>query len=94
MRSGTLNVPGIVGLGKACEICQKEMPEECERLFTPYYTTKTHGTGLGLAIVQPVTSNWIAESVQAEFIGNSVVPGQAPAQLAQPGMQIRTVRAN
>jgi cysteine desulfurase len=32
MRSGTLNVPGIVGLGKACEICQKEMPEESERL--------------------------------------------------------------
>ena len=32
MRSGTLNVPGIVGLGKACEICQKEMPEECNRL--------------------------------------------------------------
>jgi cysteine desulfurase len=32
MRSGTLNVPGIVGLGKACEICQKEMPEEITRL--------------------------------------------------------------
>jgi len=32
MRSGTLNVPGIVGLGKACEICQKEMPGESERL--------------------------------------------------------------
>ena len=32
MRSGTLNVPGIVGLGKACEICQKEMAAETERL--------------------------------------------------------------
>jgi cysteine desulfurase len=32
MRSGTLNVPGIVGLGKACEICLKEMQEESERL--------------------------------------------------------------
>jgi cysteine desulfurase len=32
MRSGTLNVPGIVGLGKACEICQAEMEEESRRL--------------------------------------------------------------
>ena len=32
-------------------------PEECARLFTPYYTTKTHGTGLGLAIVQSVISD-------------------------------------
>ena len=32
MRSGTLNVPGIVGLGKACEICEKEMAAEMERL--------------------------------------------------------------
>jgi nitrogen fixation/metabolism regulation signal transduction histidine kinase len=31
--------------------------EECERLFTPYYTTKHHGTGLGLAIVQSVVSD-------------------------------------
>jgi nitrogen fixation/metabolism regulation signal transduction histidine kinase len=31
--------------------------EECERLFTPYYTTKQHGTGLGLAIVQSVVSD-------------------------------------
>jgi signal transduction histidine kinase len=31
--------------------------EECERLFTPYYTTKVHGTGLGLAIVQSVISD-------------------------------------
>jgi signal transduction histidine kinase len=32
-------------------------PEECERLFTPYYTTKLHGTGLGLAIVQSVIAD-------------------------------------
>jgi two-component system, NtrC family, nitrogen regulation sensor histidine kinase NtrY len=32
-------------------------PEECERLFAPYYTTKQHGTGLGLAIVQSVVAD-------------------------------------
>ena len=32
LRSGTLNVPGIVGFGKACEISRKEMAEEGERL--------------------------------------------------------------
>ena len=31
MRSGTLNVPGIVGLGAACEICQNEMASEAVR---------------------------------------------------------------
>ena len=31
--------------------------EECERLFTPYYTSKAHGTGLGLAIVQSIISD-------------------------------------
>ena len=33
MRSGTLNVPGIVGLGEACAICQREMAEEAKRLM-------------------------------------------------------------
>ncbi len=33
MRSGTLNVPGIVGLGKACEVAQQEMASEGARLL-------------------------------------------------------------
>jgi len=33
MRSGTLNVPGIVGLGKACEIAREEMETESRRLI-------------------------------------------------------------
>jgi cysteine desulfurase len=32
MRSGTLNVPGIVGFGKACEICMQEMDQDAERI--------------------------------------------------------------
>jgi nitrogen fixation/metabolism regulation signal transduction histidine kinase len=44
------------------EICVSDTgqgltPEECARLFTPYYTTKQHGTGLGLAIVQSVVAD-------------------------------------
>jgi cysteine desulfurase len=33
MRSGTLNVPGIVGLGKACELSREEMASESKRIF-------------------------------------------------------------
>jgi cysteine desulfurase len=32
MRSGTINVPGVVGLGKACELCQQDMAQESQRL--------------------------------------------------------------
>ena len=32
MRSGTLNVPGLVGLGRGAEICREEMPRESARL--------------------------------------------------------------
>ena len=33
MRSGTLNVPGIVGFGKACEVCERVMPQESDQLL-------------------------------------------------------------
>ena len=58
---GTLTVrtaalPGGVRL-EIADTGQGLTSEECGRLFTPYYTTKTHGTGLGLAIVQSVVSD-------------------------------------
>ncbi len=32
LRAGTMNVPGIVGLGRACAICREEMPAEASRV--------------------------------------------------------------
>ena len=52
----TANIEGGVRL-EISDTGQGLTPEECERLFTPYYTTKTHGTGLGLAIVQSIISD-------------------------------------
>jgi signal transduction histidine kinase len=58
---GTLTVRTIALEGgvrlEVSDTGQGLTPEECSRLFTPYYTTKTHGTGLGLAIVQSVVSD-------------------------------------
>jgi two-component system nitrogen regulation sensor histidine kinase NtrY len=58
---GTLTVRTVALAGgvrlEVSDTGQGLTPEECERLFTPYYTTKTHGTGLGLAIVQSVVSD-------------------------------------
>ena len=62
MRSGTLNVPGIVGLGKACEICQKEMADEGERLRRSARQTEGHSR-------EPPRRNfdqWFADSSAAE----------------------------
>ncbi len=60
-QGGTLTVRTMsLGGGVRLEVAdtgQGLTPEECDRLFTPYYTTKTHGTGLGLAIVQSVVSD-------------------------------------
>ena len=48
-------------------------PEECNRLFTPYYTTKQHGTGLGLAIVQSVVADHAGTiAVESQPTGGAV----------------------
>jgi two-component system, NtrC family, nitrogen regulation sensor histidine kinase NtrY len=58
---GTLTLRTRHDDGKvAIEVCDTGSGltrEECERIFTPYYTSKQHGTGLGLAIVQSVVSD-------------------------------------
>ncbi len=59
--------------------------EECERLFTPYYTTRQHGTGLGLAIVQSVVSDHGGKiSVESEPGSGSTfridLPDEPPSQ--------------
>jgi two-component system, NtrC family, nitrogen regulation sensor histidine kinase NtrY len=64
-------------------------PEECERIFTPYYTTKQHGTGLGLAIVQSVVSDHGGRiSVESETgVGTSFhisLPAKPPLRPAVP----------
>jgi signal transduction histidine kinase len=57
--------------------------EECQRLFTPYYTTKQHGTGLGLAIVQSVVSDHGGKiSVESEPDRGTTFRIEFPGQLA------------
>jgi len=62
--------------------------EECERLFTPFYTSKQHGTGLGLAIVQSVVSDHGGTiSVQSE-------PGKGTAFLIEVPINQDKLRAS
>jgi hypothetical protein len=48
---------------------------------------------LVLSVFQPRNSNWVAESVQAEFAGKNADSTDAPAQIKKPTMQTRTVSA-
>lgn len=62
MPEGGILTMAVAGCGDVARISVADSgegltPEECERLFTPYYTTKQHGTGLGLAIVQSVVAD-------------------------------------
>ncbi len=56
--------------------------EECERIFTPYYTSKQHGTGLGLAIVQSVVSDHQGKiSVRSELNRGTTFLIELPSNL-------------
>ncbi len=63
MRSGTLNVPGIVGFGVAAELCQKEMPEESKRTFALREK-------LRLGISERVTDTYVNGSMEHRLPGN------------------------
>lgn len=66
-------------------------PEECERLFTPYYTTKQHGTGLGLAIVQSIVSDHGGRiSVESESGVGTSFHIYLPAKTAQQAVGVST----
>jgi len=66
-------------------------PEECKRLFTPYYTTKQHGTGLGLAIVQSVVSDHGGRiSVESESGVGTSFHIYLPARPAQQAIGVST----
>ena len=63
-------------------------PEECDRLFTPYYTTKKFGTGLGLAIVQSIVSDHHGRIfVHSEKGKGSIFRIELPAAAAQAASQ-------
>jgi len=64
-------------------------PEECSRLFTPYYTTKVQGTGLGLAIIQSVISDHHGSISVSSEEGHGTtfrieLPQRQPAHRARP----------
>ena len=70
-------------------------PEERDRLFTPYYTTKQHGTGLGLAIVQSVVSDHGGRiSVESESGVGTSVHVELPSHPPQNARPLATVESD
>lgn len=64
LRSGTENIPGIVGLGKAAEISQKVMPEEAKRLTD----LRDH---LVKAVLEKVSNSWVNGSMEKRLPSNA-----------------------
>lgn len=70
LRAGTLNVPGIVGLGCACDICRKEMAEEHARLRHLRDRLLTGlATGLDGVIVNGTLEHRLPQNLHVSFTG-------------------------
>jgi cysteine desulfurase len=74
MRSGTLNVPAIVGFGKACELCGAEMGPEAKRLAVLRDRLETGLLGIGGAVVNGSRTRRLPHTTNMSFEG---VDGQA-----------------
>jgi len=50
---------------------------------------------IGYVVSHPDVAKWVADGIQAEFVGTDIVPDLAPpTQVARPTEQMRTVRAH
>lgn len=73
LRSGTLNVPGIVGFGKACELVQKEMKDDLPRILKlrdklEKELLQTEGVTINGSVKSrlPNTSNFLFKGIKAD----------------------------
>lgn len=69
LRSGTLNVPGIVGLGKACEIAQQEMWEDAARISKLRTKLEQHLCDLSNTFINGSTRHRMFNTTNITFQG-------------------------
>lgn len=69
VRSGTLNVPGIAALGKACELCRQQMTEETKRVKALRDKLETGLLALGGTYINGDTGNRLPNTFNISFEG-------------------------
>ena len=69
LRSGTLNVPGIVGLGKACEIARQEMWEDAARISKLRTKLEQHLCDLNNTFINGSTKHRLFNTTNITFQG-------------------------